>query len=424
MDEKRRRAELLALGVMVHRDPTTIDLLREDDFMFNDTRDLFLFIQSLRDKGKPINSSTIALDDDISANALKAWSDCGDDLKVSLKTEDAISQVFAQLARVSDLNYIATEAARLSNAIQAQRLRSVDEAINEMQIIQESAMQRHRITTEVTIGDTVRDALHTLQENARSGRIRSGYPMLDSYIGGGFVRGEYVLIAARTNVGKSILAMLMALNAAREGHSVLLCTNEMTRDQLGARAISAISGVSMSVVEQSSYGTQVDYENMAKAVKILGRLPIVTLESCYSVSQIANALERRQRAGIPVSFVVLDHVQRMKSDNPKVVKEYETVTEASRAIQALAIKYKVVFITMAQINRAGAIASQIEISDIKSSGALEEDPDKVFLLYGDKKQKYTRVLKLGKNRRGRAGDEFRFTFDGARMRFTELKGDE
>lgn len=411
--------EKFVLGVIIYGPyPEYVAQLIEDDFTDRSARAIWRELSIRLADGRPTDGN-IKLSDEMIPH-LEFITDCQFATLQHVNLPDVVNAEVDKLIRHSDLRYVFDSCKSIQRDIHSGDIDTIDKAVGDLQILQDAALSRHRATKDTLVGKSMMDGFRQIEKNLSSGRIRLGFPTVDACMGGGINLGEFVIIAARTNVGKSIMSIMPALDTARRGKWVLLCSNEMTDAQTSIRMVANISQTAMGVIEKTYTGAPIQYQMIASASAELIKLPIVMLPNCYLVSQITEVLERRRRAGIPISLVVLDLIQRMKSDNPKVVKGYDSLTEVSRALQALAKRYNCVILSMAQVNRAGSMADRILVSHIEGSGAIEQDADKIFLMYGVKDIPDIRLLELAKNRTGRVGDApFRLRLDGAKMRFTE-----
>jgi len=418
-ESQQVQLEKFVLGAIIWgKHPHYLERLIEDDFTDEKARAVFVELYRRFVAGED-TGNTIMLAPEMDKQCLFI-SECSDVFSLRADVESVLEAEVSKLITVSDIRNVYNGCQVIVRGIKARDIDTPDKALAELQLLQDATVSRHRVLRETLVGTSMMDGFKQVERNLSAGRIQLGFPRIDAWIGGGITLGEFVIIAARTNVGKSIMSIYPVINTARRNKNVLLCSNEMTDAQMAMRMVANISQVEMGVIEKVYKGTGEQYQAIAKASFELRNLPIVMLPDCYHVSQITEVLDRRRRAGIPISLVVLDLVQRMKSDNPKVIKGYDSITEVSRALQALAKRYNCVIISMAQVNRAGSTADRILVSHIEGSGALEQDADKIFLMYGDKSEKDVRLLELAKNRTGRVGDEpFRLRLEGAKMNFTE-----
>jgi len=219
----------------------------------------------------------------------------------------------------------------------------------------------------------------------RTHNFATGFTDLDKHLGG-VEPDEFVLIAARPGVGKSIMLMNIAEHAVRTGKVVALFSLEMADIQLARRALSGASGV-------NSHGLRtgrVTADEYTRAMGGLTRLNDELGDNLYidhrgglTPAQIrAEALRLRALRG-RVDAVLIDYTQLIKVLDRN--KRYEEVTAISIAMKALAREMNCPVIAAAQLSRALEQRGEKrpQLSDLRDSGQLEQDADIVLGLYLD-----------------------------------------
>ena len=415
--------EKFVLGAIMEDSSTMIEVLNEDDFSTAETQKLYKVIRNRYDNGEPIDSVSIILCDE--ANEISMFvnavsSTTLENYTVLMQKSGYLKKEVDRLIKWSDMRHIHKTCRDIQKDISSGDIEDVEMAIAELQLLQDTTTSRHRMKSDTMVGESMMAGFRQIERNLTAGRLKTTFPMLDEWMGGGIQQGEFVVIGARTNVGKSIISLHPVVDAARHNKWAMICSNEMTDGQMAMRMISHISQVEMGVIEKTYHGTSVQYQAIAKASEELKKLPVIMMPNCYKVSQIAAVLDRRKRAGIPVSLIILDYIQNMSSDNPRVNKQYDTMAEVTKGLFSLTKRYNCTIIAMSQVNRAGALADKILINHLEGAGAIEQTADKILLMYGDKVDRDVRWLELAKNRTGRIGGfPTRLIIDGARMTFKE-----
>ncbi len=274
-----------------------------------------------------------------------------------------------------------------------------------------------RLTEENTRGDTdtLTDALVRLgnrvaeQVNGKAPCVPSGLMSFDKLLGGGFINGGLHVIGARPAVGKSAVALQLALNAARNGVKVLYCSLEMSAEDCSARLVGNLGGVSSSRLMFGGKLTDREYEQYAQGTNDLSVLPIVfNRRSGMNVRQV-EALAYREKPGL----LILDHLGLL--DPPETrLSLYEATTRNSRALKLLAMRLNIPVLCLCQLNRAAASdrsgSFRATMANLRESGAIEQDADTVTLLHNppcetDDRMESPSLLELwlDKNRRGATG---------------------
>lgn len=220
--------------------------------------------------------------------------------------------------------------------------------------------------------------------------IASGIPSLDELIGA-FRPADLVIIGGRPSMGKTAVALSMALNAARSGAGVAIASLEMTPESLALRAISeATGGNAGGAIPYVGIGRGEFADSqrpaISRAAAEVAALPISILPMHFrdvaaiqaGVAQAAATTLRKSGLGL----VIVDYLQIVQMAG---ASRYEKVTEISVALKAMAARLQVPVIVLAQLNRG---VEQREdkrpmMSDLKESGQLEQDADTVIFCYRD-----------------------------------------
>lgn len=249
-------------------------------------------------------------------------------------------------------------------------------------------------------------------EQKKSAGIPTGFPSLD-LISGGWRSGNLIVLAARPGVGKTSFALSFALAAARNGYWVNIFSLEMNKEDLARILMSTESNVYRSRIRDGNLN-QTDWQQINSAVGRLEKLPIIFRDAAgLTVSQIKSAIQRNRKNG-RCDFAIVDYLQLVKSQQPKALRELE-VSEVSRTLKTTALNEGIPILALSQLNRESEKKAGPQLSDLRESGAIEQDSDMVIFLMND--EKAIRV-QIAKHRRGRLGD-FNVYHDGQMTKFSE-----
>lgn len=411
--------EQMVIGGLLYGHSICAYRLNDSDFANPFAQEVFYVIRKKLSNDEKI-SVDIITDCDVrtSAGFISKASDAYSDAPMILAD---FEKLVDKLIVVSDLNFAKIELDSIIGRIKSKDVHTTEDVLNELTSLTDVLGVRHVQKPDITVGESIINAFKLIEQNRGKRRFGFGLPKVDFFLYNGIPRGEYVLMAARTNIGKSMLAMLPALTAAGNGESVLYCTNEMTKEQMALRMLANRAGVEMGIIEGIKAGSHVDFQAIADAEKILRMQDIILLPNCFKISQIEETLQRRERYGKPVGLVVIDLIGKMKGEQKKQYSSgYDELSEISGRAFEITKKYKCTVIGIVQINREGAMAAKISLEHLKGCGSFEEDADKVFLMWGDKDDYNLRHLSLAKNRTGRKDEEFVLRMDGEKMRFYEV----
>lgn len=265
--------------------------------------------------------------------------------------------------------------------------------------------------------------------------LRSGFEKLDHMING-LKAGELFVIAARPSMGKTSFLLNIIEHLVLDEQKPVLCFScEMPSVQLVERLLYARSGVSKSMLQLNK--GQIPPKDMKKlrdAIKELqGSQLIIDDTAAISISELRAKARRVQRENPGLAAIGIDYLQLMRSHTKQAQSSREReIAEISGGLKGLAKELGVPVIVLAQLNRGpenrtGKNKGTPQMSDLRESGAIEQDADMIGLLY--RKRYYAEtdeereemgddaMLILAKNRNGPTGD-VPLSFKAELMRFT------
>ncbi len=254
---------------------------------------------------------------------------------------------------------------------------------------------------------------------------RTGFTMLDS-ITTGLNNSDLIILAARPGMGKTSFALNIATNVARRSEKdVAVFSLEMSKEQLATRMLSTEALVDSNKL-RSGHLSDDDWVRLASSADVLCGLPIYLDDTPgTNVPQIKAKLRRMKNIGL----VVIDYLQLMES-TVKTENQALRVAEITRNLKMLAKEIDVPVILLSQLNRG--VESRPDkrplMSDLRDSGAIEQDADIVMFLYRDayynKESTEPNVSEciVAKNRHGDTGT-IKLIWDGQFTRFSNADFD-
>ena len=239
--------------------------------------------------------------------------------------------------------------------------------------------------------------------------VKVGFPSLDGILGGMAPGGLYI-VAARPGVGKSAFGIAAADMLARS-HRVLYVSLEMTAEELNARRLAAFSAASCSY-GKLLFGKTSQAEDLAlyDACGVLNRRQLMIA----AVPSMTVAELGVQAGNVQAEVVIVDYLGLM-SGTDRRAGEYEQITQVSGDLKRLAKRLNCVVLALCQLNRESANNGDLrpKLSQLRSSGAIEQDADGVMLLhrpeYGQRDPGRSAAeperffVDVAKNRHGRTG---------------------
>lgn len=241
--------------------------------------------------------------------------------------------------------------------------------------------------------------------------IRTGFPSLDRILGG-FAQGGFYVMAARPGVGKSALGIALADMMARN-RRVLYVSLEMTEAELNARRVAAVSDITCTF-GKLLFGKTTEEQDAAIA-NACGKLYAHKLQISAVSTLTVPELELQAR-NVGAEVVIVDYLGLLSAED-KRLSEYDRVTRISGDLKRLAKRLGCVVLALCQLNRESVSApgqdTRPRLSQLRSSGAIEQDSDGVLLLH---RPEYGRTetpreasapqqffVDVAKNRHGRTG---------------------
>lgn len=291
-----------------------------------------------------------------------------------------------------------------------------------------SVSQKSLTKNFLLLGSTLDDAMHRILNQA-DGNLRgqkTNYFLLDSKLGG-LQNSDLIVLAARPSVGKTAFAMNLALKVAQNNVPVGIFSMEMSLDQVVDRLIAAQSGVSLWKLRTGKLGDE--SQATTQACEELKQLPIFIDDSPSPNILQMRAMARRLQAEHGLGLLIVDYLQLMSSrrnyDSP-----VQQVTEISRGLKGLAKELNIPIIAISQLSRAvEQRGGEPKLSDLRDSGAIEQDADLVMFLHREDKKSGDEVdfgktnpgrqLIIAKHRNGPTG-KIEFEMNSDSLRFKEL----
>jgi replicative DNA helicase len=264
-------------------------------------------------------------------------------------------------------------------------------------------------------------AMSSLQNGGKLLGISTGYKQLDC-LTGGLQKGHNVILAARPSVGKTTLALQIALNASiNQKSQVMLFSLEMNVNTLMNRLFTIIAGDCFKFTDEQTELTPQQKERLAEIEEYLYHGGLWVSEKFNTtIDDIHTAIVKRnmtlkKEGKPPVSLVIIDFLQLINSTS-KNTNANERVSEISRKIKIMANELNVCMLTLSQLNRG--VESREDkrplTSDLRDSGSIEQDADMVMMLYreglykknefGDPIHNQAEII-IRKNRHGRLGTQ-------------------
>lgn len=252
-----------------------------------------------------------------------------------------------------------------------------------------TATDRSYVSEPKSIGAIAGEVYAQIRSAAERGTrltgVTTGFRELDA-LTTGLHGGDLIVVAARPRMGKSALAGHIALEAAADGEPVAVFSHEMPAEQWVQRILSGAAQINLMRMRIAAIGDN-EWEPLTNAVAGISDLPIqIDDTSALTIHDIRSRCRRiRQKQG-GLRIIIVDYLQLMRSTLRGRNREAE-VGDISRGLKALAKELRCTVVALSQLNRAVESRPlkdrRPELSDLRESGAIEQDADSVWMLYRD-----------------------------------------
>lgn len=283
----------------------------------------------------------------------------------------------------------------------------------------------------VRLEDTIAETFDKINEAFNSDGaltgITTGFRDINNMLGG-MQRSDMLLLAARPSVGKTALGVNMAYNSAKAGKKVAVFSLEMSRSQILQRILSMESMVPLQDIISGKI-SQDDFKLLFAATGKIAKLDMYVDDTpSISITELRSKVKRLKLELKELDLVVIDYLQLMTTDAKRVESRQQEVSNISRGLKALAKELNIPVLALSQLSRKSEERGDKRpmLSDLRESGAIEQDADVVMMLYRDdyynedsEAQNIIEVI-IGKHRNGPTGTAKLF-FKKENTRFFDLE---
>lgn len=212
--------------------------------------------------------------------------------------------------------------------------------------------------------------------------IPTGFNKLDTMTSG-LQSGDLIVLAARPSMGKTSLALNIATNAALQGVSVGFFSLEMGAEQLTLRLLSTESGIAHHHIRNANI-TSDEWVQLTNVATQLAQMKVYIDDTAQATVMNLRTKARKLKAEHGLQLLVIDYLQLLHG-NRRHENRHQEVSEISRGLKALAKELNIPVIALSQLSRA--VDSRVDkrpmLSDLRESGAIEQDADLIMFLYRD-----------------------------------------
>ncbi len=286
----------------------------------------------------------------------------------------------------------------------------------------------------VSIKDLLTSAVdridHLYQQDSPITGVATGWDDLDEKTAG-LQDGDLIIIAGRPSMGKTTLAMNIAEHAAiKDGVGVAVFSMEMPGEQLAMRMMSSLGRIDQHKIRTGKLEDE-DWPRLTSALSMLKDAPLYIDDTpALSPTEVRSRARRLKREHGNLGLILIDYLQLMQVQGT-VENRTNEISEISRGLKALARELSVPVIALSQLNRSleQRTNKRPMNSDLRESGAIEQDADVIAFIYRDEiynedtNDKGVAEVIIGKQRNGPTGT-IKLTFLGKYTRFESFASDQ
>jgi replicative DNA helicase len=367
--------------------PRVIEILRPTDFYTEAHRVVFVTMQTLFDHGEPVD--LITLSEELRRQGQLDF--VGGPAALALLVEQAsiashlisYSNIVRDMAVLREL--IQTSSQLMTQAFEAKEDVQVlvDDAERRIFSLAERRLEGSALPVERILKSTFEYIERLYERKEHVTGVATGFEKLDVETAG-FQPSEFIIIAGRPSMGKTAFALNIAqhVGVSLRGR-VLVLSLEMSASQLVQRMLCSEAKVDSQLVRTGRLSSS-DWHRLTAAAGRLSEAKIFIDDSPGLTVLEARAKARRMKAEHGLDLLIIDYLQLMRG-RASIENRQQEISEISRSLKALAKELIIPVVALSQLSRAVEARSQRDfrpqLSDLRESGALEQDSDLILFLY-------------------------------------------
>ena len=404
------------------------DIVSERDFYHTENKEVFKVIQSLSEESKVTDLLTVS---DYLDSSTEFEPKPSIEYLSEIVESTAGNSNITEYAKIIREKALLRELIQISSEIAQSAYKPEGKSPSELVDIAEShifeiAERGNRNMVFAEMSDLVKQTYDELDKRSQGGGnitgVSSGFRELDN-LTAGLQNGELIIIAGRPSMGKTAFALNIAEHTAlADENPVAIFSMEMSASSLAQRMISSLGRVNAHSIKTGQLEER-DWNRVDGAIQQIKNAPIY-IDDTPSLTPIElRARARRIQREKGLSLIVIDYLQLMSVHGNKENRATE-ISEISRNLKALARELNIPIIALSQLNRSveQRTDKQPQMSDLRESGAIEQDADLNAFIYReevydpDTDKKGVALINVAKQRNGSIG-QFNLTFLGRYTKF-------
>jgi replicative DNA helicase len=383
-------AEESVLGAMMlsaEAIATVVETIKADDFYRPAHQRVYEAILSVYGRGEPVDAITVVEElkrshglDQV-GGALYVYN-----LVESVPTPASAgyyARIVADNALLRRLIEAAAQIMSRAYAVPEDPRKAADEAEGLVYAVSRAEESEQVVTLRELVDDSMAALEHIQQRDSAFAGVPTGFMDLDSLLSG-LQKGNLIVIAARPGVGKSSFVTNIARNVAvQSGAPVAMFSLEMSRFEIGMRLLCAEAKVPWDKVRSGRVATE-EWTRIVEAAEVLHEAPLFIVDSGNVTIVDIRAKARRLKSKHGLGLIIVDYLQLM-SGHMRTENRQQEIAEVSRSLKLLGKELDIPVIAVSQLNRnpESRADKRPQLSDLRESGAIEQDSDIVMFIHRD-----------------------------------------
>jgi len=379
-------------AVMLEKDKLAevLEIIQSEDCFYVDAHQkIYAAIRRLFDKGQPVDLLTVT-DELRKSSELEI---VGGAYYITRLTMSVLSSAHVEAhARIIMEKFIQRELIRISGLVISDAYEDstdvfdlLDKAESNLYEITDKHLRKNFKSLKEVLVRTVHEIEEAKNKKDDMTGVPTGFMPLDK-LTSGWQKTDLIILAARPAVGKTAFCLNLAMNAAMNSTKpfpVAFFSLEMGASQLVKRMLSAVTEVSMEAITKGRMQEH-EFVQMTQRMTKLASAPIfLDDQAALNVFEL-RAKSRRLKQKHDIQLIIIDYLQLMQASIDKGGNREQEISKISRDLKALAKELEVPIIALSQLNRSVETRKESKVpqlSDLRESGAIEQDADMVMFLY-------------------------------------------
>jgi replicative DNA helicase len=379
-------------AVMLEKDKLAeiLEIIQSVECFYVDANQkIYAAIRRLFDKGSPVDLLTVT-EELRKSNELEI---VGGAYYITRLTMSVVSSAHVEAhARIIMEKFIQRELIRISGEVIADAYEDstdvfdlLDKAESGLYEITDKHLRKNFMSLSDVLVQTVQEIEEAKNKQEDVTGVPTGFKMLDR-LTSGWQKNALIIVAARPAVGKTAFCLNLAMNAAMHSskpYPVAFFSLEMGAGELVKRMLSAVTQVSMDAITKGRMQEH-EFIQMTQRMNKLAQASIfLDDQAALNVFEL-RAKARRLKQKHDIQMIVIDYLQLMQADVNKGGNREQEISKISRDLKSLAKELAIPIIALSQLNRGVESRKESKVpqlSDLRESGAIEQDADMVMFLY-------------------------------------------